>query len=237
MEAYPVVHPTVLLIDDNPKEADIVKWQFESAGFNVIYAMNGKEGLRFLCDDRPDLVLLDVNMPMMDGYDVCQRIREISDIPIVMLSLRSEADAIVKGLTIGADDYVTKPYNKEVLIARVNATLRRAATRPTVFASKETYNDGYLAINLEQRRVLKRGEPQHLSPTEFNLLAILLEASPRVVTYRALLEQVWGFEYIDDIDYLRVYIWHLRNKLEPDSKQPIYILNELSVGYRFQRQT
>lgn len=237
MEGYPIINPTVLLIDDDPEAKDYMQWQLEDSGFQVIWAGGGREALRQLYEKlAPDLVLLDINMPEMDGYTVCQRIREISDIPIIMLSSCTDDEAVVRSLRIGADDYVTKPYNKDILIERVRATLRRAATKPLSQAISN-YNDGYLSINLKERRVIINGKILRLSPTEFKLLELLLESAPHIVCYRSLLENVWGFEYIDDIDYLRVYIWHLRNKLEPNPKAPIYIINEPSIGYRFQRQS
>ncbi|NDJ85733.1 MAG: response regulator transcription factor [Chloroflexi bacterium] len=235
MEVYPVTNPTVLLIDDDKYERDVVQWELSREGFNVIYAENGIEGLRQLYEQHPDLVLLDINMPQMDGYTVCQRIREVSSVPIIIVSALETPESIVRSLDLGADDYVVKPYKVDVLVARARATLRRAAAEPTVGREQQVYNDGYLTINLEERRVLVDGELMRLSPTEYRLLELLLQESPRVVPYRVLLENVWGFEYINDIDYLRVYIWHLRNKLEPNPREPIYILNELGVGYRFQR--
>lgn len=237
MEAYPIINPTVLVIEDNPDDTHIVEWQLQSEGFQVICTADGRQGLIHVCDVLPDLVLLDVDIPGMNGHTVCQRIREISDVPIIIVSAHGQPDEVVEGLKLGADDYLVKPYSKEVLIARARATLRRAAAPPHPNQGRKIYNDGHLAINLPQRRVSVDGETVHLSPIEFSLLSILMEASPRIVPYRALLEEVWGFEYIDDIDYLRVYIWHLRSKIEQNPKEPKYVLNELGVGYRFQRQT
>lgn len=226
---------TVLLIEDDDIERDTVQWQLQEQGFQVHCAPDGREGLRQLYHHQPDLILLDINIPNLDGYTVCQRIREISNIPIIMITARAEPDAIVHGLELGADDYIVKPYEPNVLLARTRATLRRAAAEPTLVRPKVAYNDDYLTINFEERRVLVEQEPIRLTPTEYRLLEMLFQESPRVVAYRILLEDIWGFEYIDDIDYLRVYIWHLRSKLEPDPKNPIYVLNELGVGYRFQR--
>jgi two-component system KDP operon response regulator KdpE len=144
-------------------------------------------------------------------------------------------------LELGADDYITKPFVKEVLIARTQANLRRAkemaetavSPRPQ---SQSDYDDGYLVIYFDQRRVLVNHEQIHLSPTEFRLLEMLISEAPRVLPYRTILEKVWGFEYVDDINYLRVYMWHLRNKIEPNPKEPIYFINELGLGYRFEPQ-
>lgn len=235
MEAYPVAEPTILFIDDDEMACISMQYNLQEQGFNVICALNGRDGLRQLYDSRPDLIMLDLHMPQMDGFTICQRIREISDVPIIIVSTQQAPEDVARILKMGADDYVSKPYDSEVLAARAHATLRRAAAEPIATNYRLSYSDDHLSINFSERRVLVKGEPVRLSPTEYRLLEMLVQESPRVVTYRALLENVWGFEYINDIDYLRVYIWHLRNKLEPDSKNPVYILNELGVGYRFQR--
>jgi two-component system KDP operon response regulator KdpE len=210
------------------------------AGYTVLSAMDGQTALRVLYEKRPDLIILDVMLPdpKMNGYTVCRRIREVSVIPVIMLTAQTDPDDIVQGLDAGADDYVLKPYNKDVLLARVRANLRRAAstTEPLFEKKGIAYSDGFLTVNLDERRVLREGRQVKLSPTEFNLLVKLIENSPRVVGYRDLLNSVWGFEYADDIDYLRVYVWHLRRKLERDPKNPVYIANELGVGYRFEKQ-
>jgi two-component system KDP operon response regulator KdpE len=228
---------TILVIEDDPTARDVMRRYFEAEGFHVICAANGHEGLRQLYQTPTDLIVLDIGIPGMDGYTVCQRVREISTVPIIMVTARREPEDIVKGLTLGADDYIVKPFNKDVLIARTRANLRRAATPPLQTRSGVSYSDPHVTINLDERRLIVRGEALHLSPIEFHLLEMLVKAAPRVVPYRALLENIWGFEYIDDIDYLRVYIWHLRSKIEPDPKQPTYIINELGVGYRFEPKT
>lgn len=228
---------TVLIIDDDRPLVEMFASALEASQFNVVTAHDGQEGLRKVYEHRPDLIILDINMPMMDGWVVCQRVREVSNVPILMLTAQSSPEEIVKGLEMGADDYVLKPCQPHVLVARVRALLRRAASEPVAYSQETAYSDEYLTINAEARRVTVRGEPVKLTPTEFNLLMTLVKNWPRVVPYRDLLEQVWGFEYIDDLDYLRVYIWHLRRKLEPDPKEPIYIINELGVGYRFEKQT
>jgi two-component system KDP operon response regulator KdpE len=226
---------TILIIDDDNTLVELVENALQQDGYGTLTAYDGQEGLRQMYQNRPDLIILDINMPTMDGWTVCQRIREVSNVPILMLTANDEPEEIVKGLDLGADDYIIKPFEIGVLTARVRSNLRRAATDPTLVKKNVIYSDDYLTINIEEHRVTVDGEPVRLTPTEFNLLAQLIEASPRIVPYRELLEQVWGFEYIDDIDYLRVYIWHLRRKLEADSKNPTYIINELGVGYRFEK--
>lgn len=230
-------HATILVIDDDLALRQLVASTLKQEGYQVLTAADGQEGLRQMYQGHPDLLILDIIMPAMDGWTVCQRVREVSNIPIIMLTAQSEPEEIVKGLDLGADDYLVKPFEMSVLLARVRANLRRAASEPTVMRGNVVYSDDYLTVNFDEHRVTVRGEPVRLTPTEFNLLAHLVEASPRIVPYRELLEQTWGFEYIDDIDYLRVYIWHLRRKLEPNPKEPTYIINELGVGYRFERQT
>ena len=226
---------TILVVDDEQPTIDLIKNALTKEDYVVISANDGQAGLREMYQGRPDLIVLDINMPLMDGWTVCQRIREVSNIPIIMLTARDDPEEIVRGLDLGADDYVTKPFELGVLLARVRSNLRRAASEPTHFKNEIVYSDDYLMVNLEEHRVSLNGEPIRLTPTEFNLLAHLVDAAPRILTYRELLEQVWGFEYIDDIDYLRVYIWHLRRKLEPNPKEPAYIVNEMGVGYRFEK--
>lgn len=229
---------TILAVDDDADMLRMVSHSLEQSGFKVVTAMNGHDALRQMYERRPDLIILDVKLPdpKMSGFVVCQRVREVSEVPIIMLTAQNDPEDIVRGLEAGADDYVIKPYNKDVLLARIRANLRRAATEPVFEKSGVVYSDGYLTVNLDERRVMRNGIQVKLSPTEFNLLAKLVKSSPRVVTYRDLLENVWGHEYIDDIDYLRVYIWHLRRKLEKDARNPVYIANELGVGYRFEKQ-
>ena len=174
-------------------------------------------------------------MPEMDGFEVCRRIRILSSVPVIMLTAQGAEDSIVKGLDMGADDYVTKPFQLKPFMARVRANLRRA-NAPQPQYGKVTYADDHLVVDLESHKVAIKGEPVKLTPTEYKLLAVLVKNRGRILEFRSLLEQVWGFEYIDDIDYLRVYIWHLRRKIEPDPKNPTYLHNELSIGYRFDPQ-
>ena len=230
---------TILLMDDDSDALEVVGHGLRKAGFGVVTSQTGPEALKQMYDQRPDLLILDINLadPNMDGITVCQRVREFSDVPIIMLTAQSDPEDIVQGLEAGADDYVIKPYNREVLLARVRANLRRAGTPPTQQRSGVVYSDGYLTINLDERRVLRDGAQIKLSPIEFNLLAKLVQNAPRVVSYSDLLESVWGQEYVGDLDYLRVYVWHLRKKLEPDARNPVYLQNELGVGYRFEKQS
>lgn len=225
----------ILVIDDDATLSELVSYILKAEGYATVIANDGKEGLAKFAAEKPDLVLLDVTMPKMDGFEVCQRIRQSADTPIIMLTAQGNEEHMVRGLDLGADDYVVKPFLLKPFMARVRANLRRAGA-PLMAPDKVTYRDEYLSVDLENRRVLIKGEVVKLTPTEFKLLATLVKYKGRILEFRPLLEQVWGFEYIDDIDYLRVYIWHLRRKIEPDPKNPIYLLNELNIGYLFSPQ-
>ncbi len=226
----------ILVVDDEPKFVRLVNQTLTHKGYEVLTAGDGREALRLLFAHKPDLVLLDVVMPQMDGWQTCSRIREISDVPIVMLTgkQKSEED-IVRGLDYGADEYLIKPVGSKELVARVRATLRRAELPPSLGAKREiTYSDTFLSVDVAERKVLVNGERVRLTPTEFKLFAVLLENAGRVLTHRQLLEKVWGWEYADDIDHVRIYIWHIRQKVEPDPAHPRYIMTEPGVGYYFQ---
>jgi two-component system KDP operon response regulator KdpE len=226
---------TILVIDDDKLTSRVISDQLTKDGYIVHIAPDGQEGLRQMYAHRPDLIILDLMMPKMDGWTTCRRIREVSNVPIIMLTAKDRPQDIIRGLDEGADEYVTKPFEVAVLGARVRAVLRRVALPPTSPPREEVaYSDDYLTFNPVDRRVIVDGELVKLTPTEFNLLALLIKNAGRVLTYRRLLEQVWGWEYIDDVDYLRVYIWHLRRKLEPEPKNPRYVLTEHGVGYRFE---
>ncbi len=227
----------ILVVDDEPSLVRLVSKVLTHKGYEVLSAGDGEEALRLVFTYRPDLVLLDVVMPKMDGWQTCSRIREITDVPIVMLTGKqtSEAD-IVRGLDYGADDYLIKPIGGRELVARVKAILRRAEL-PSILDTlkKIIYSDDYLAVDIAARRVMVNGKRIKLTPIEFKLFALLLENAGRVLTHKQLLEKVWGWEYGDDIDHVRTYIWHLRRKIEPVPAQPRYIISEPGVGYYFQK--
>jgi two-component system KDP operon response regulator KdpE len=226
---------TILVIDDDKLTARIISDQLGGEGYEIHVAHDGQEGLRQMYAHRPDLIILDLMMPKMDGWTTCRRIREVSNVPIIMLTAKDRPQDVIRGLDEGADEYVTKPFEVNVLLARVRAVLRRVSLTPAEPQKEEvSYSDDYLTFNPVDRRVMVNGELVKLTPTEYSLLALLIKNSGRVLPYRKLLEQVWGWEYIDDVDYLRVYIWHLRRKLEPDPKSPRYVLTEHGVGYRFE---
>jgi two-component system KDP operon response regulator KdpE len=226
----------VLVIDDDPAFVRLVEQVLTPAGFEVLTAADGGEGLRLLFTQRPDLVLLDVVMPKMDGWDTCRRIRDITDVPVIMLTAQKNTEEdIVHGLECGADNYLLKPVGKRELVGRVQAVLRRAEMALPDEQKGTTFSDGYLTVDIVQRQVLVDGEPARLTPIEFRLLALLLQNAGRILTHKQLLEGVWGWEYADDLDYVRIYIWHLRQKIEPDQAKPKYIITEPGVGYSFRK--
>ncbi len=228
----------ILVVDDDPALVRLVSKVLTQKGYEVLSAGDGEEALRLVFTYRPELVLLDVVMPKMDGWQTCSRIRDITDVPIVMLTGKqtSEAD-IVRGLNYGADDYLIKPIGGKELVARVQAILRRAEL-PSILDTlkKLAYCDDYLTVDITARRVMVNGQRIKLTPIEFRLFALLLENAGRVLTHKQLLEKVWGWEYGDDIDHVRTYIWHLRRKIEPVPSQPRYITSEPGVGYYFQKE-
>ena len=227
----------ILVVDDDPAFVRLVEKALTCKGYEVLKAGGGQEGLRLMFSQRPDIVLLDVAMPGMDGWQTCKRIRDVCDIPIIMLTGKHSAEGdIVRGLEYGADDYLIKPVGNKELVARARAVLRRAES-PSYKASKTTYSDNLLTVDVVQRKVIVGGERLRLTPTEFRLFALLVENAGRVLTHKQLLERVWGWEYIDDIDHVRIYIWHLRQKVEPDPAHPRYIMTEPGVGYYFQKAT
>lgn len=227
------VQRSILVIDDDQNVRSVIESILSQEDYVVHLARDGREGWCAFFNLRPDLVILDIIMPEMDGWEVCKRIREVSEIPIIILTAKKTREQdIVHGLDMGADDYLIKPFQVRELLARVRAVLRRAAL-PPVSEPDLSYNDDHLVIDLGHRRVLIEGEPIQLSPTEFSLLAVMVKHANQVLSPRQLLEQVWGWEYMDDVDYVRVFVSRLRQKIEPDPKAPRYILTERGVGYRF----
>jgi two-component system, OmpR family, KDP operon response regulator KdpE len=226
----------VLIIDDERAIREAIGRKLRKEKHDVFMCKNGLDGLKLFHNEHPDLVILDIVMPGdMDGLTTCRRIREVSNIPIMMLSANAVTEKdVIEGLNAGADEYLIKPIRLDEFVARINALLRRA--QAGAYDAIQGYEDGYLNIDLQRRHVHVDGEKVHLTPTEFKLLAVLLEKSGHVVRQRELLELVWGREYVDDIYYPRVYISQLRRKIEPDPANPIYILTEHRVGYRFENR-
>ena len=221
-------NPTILVVDDEPQIRRVLRATLTARGYAIIDARTGEEALERLRQERVDLVLLDVNMPGMDGIEACREIRDISQVPIIMLTVRSAERDKVRALDAGADDYVVKPFGIQELLARVRATLRRTAAEPLAIIES-----GDLTIDFELRNVLVRGRTIHLTPKEFDVLRELAAAQGRPVTHRRLLQSVWGPDYGEETETLRVVIRQLRKKIEPDPGNPQYVLTEPWVGYRF----
>jgi len=226
----------IMIVDDEQAIREALGRKLQRENFDVVLAEDGTAALRSFHSERPDLVILDIVMAGgMDGFTVCRRIRELADTPIMMLSANAVTEEdVIEGLNAGADEYLIKPIRLNEFVARVNALLRRSQISSTEI--EQVYDDGYLQVDLHRRQVHVNGKKVHLTPTEFKLLAVLMENSGRVVPQRDLLEQVWGREYIDDVYYPRVYVSQLRRKVEQDPSNPIYILTEHRVGYRFEKQ-
>ncbi|MFC1918868.1 response regulator transcription factor [Chloroflexota bacterium] len=227
----------ILAIDDDPGFLRLVDQVLTHQHYKILRAGSGQEGLRLLFNEKPDLVLLDVAMPGMDGWQTCQRIREISDIPVIMLTGKKKAEEdVVYGLDYGADEYLFKPVGNRELVARVRAVLRRVELPYPAETKREIcYADDLLTVDIAERKITVKGERLKLTPREFRLFALLVENSGRILTHKELLEKVWGWEYTDDLDYVRIYISHLCQKIEPDSSLPRYIITEPGVGYYFQK--
>ncbi len=221
----------ILVIDDEETTVQLIAMLLERRGFEVVKAFSAEDGLRKAYRHQPDLVLLDVMMPDMDGFEVCRRLRDMSDMPIIFLTARDDTQDVVRGLEIGADDYVPKPYDNDELIARVRAHLRRA---PKQNISEElSFNGGEFRINFMNREVRVRNDLKHLTPKEFSLLGVLVRNAGRVVPRQELVTEAWGEEYGDAIDSLKLYVHYLRQKVEVDPERPDYILTSRGVGYRF----
>jgi len=225
----------VLVIDDDVLLARLIEHNLSRIEVTVLKAYTGYDGISMVRSQQPDLVILDIVLPDIDGWEVLQRIRQVSKVPIIMLTIKESEDDIVQALNHGADDYCTKPVGMAELSARVQAIFRRAE----LYQARDQieFADHLLKINLAEQRVFKDGKEIRLTPTEFNLVHYLLTKAGRFVKPKEILSQVWGQEYVDDVDLLRTCIWQLRRKLEPDPAQPQYILNRPGFGYMFNRRT
>lgn len=221
----------VLVVDDEPETVKYVSANLRARGYDVLAAQDGRTALKVFGESIVDLIILDIMMPGPDGFEVCRAIRQQSDVPIVMLSARGQEKDVVRALNLGADDYLTKPFGVEEMLARVRAVLRRTAQAPAT--PRPPLSVGDLEIDFAVRRVTVRGSQVRLTPTEYDLLAHLAVNAGRVLTHRALLQAVWGPEYGDETEYLWAYIRRLRRKIEPDPSNPRYILTQPGVGYSF----
>jgi two-component system KDP operon response regulator KdpE len=222
----------VLVVDDEPRMINFIRMNLELERFRVISAENGFEAVKKVREILPDCVLLDVMMPDMDGFETLRGIREESTVPVIMLTAKSEEDDKVKGLSLGADDYVTKPFSPRELITRVKAVIRRAEL-PSQVDKAPIRVDDRLQVDFNRREVIVDGQSIKLRPTEWRLLYHLMQNAGWVVPHETLLSKVWGWEYRDETQYLRLYITYLRQKIEKDLNKPQYIFTERGTGYRF----
>lgn len=223
---------TVLVVDDEPRLVDVVQMNLEVEGYRVVTASDGYQALDRLKSDLPDLVVLDVMMPELDGFETLRRMREVSNVPVIMLTVRQEESDRIRGLEIGADDYLTKPFSPRELQSRIKALLRRTFM-PSPPRKTRIVVDEDLTIDFSKGEVWVRAAKVTLRPTEYRLLYHLVNNAGRLMTHDALLSKVWGHEYRDESHYLRLYITYLRQKLERDPAHPRYILTERGMGYRF----
>jgi two-component system KDP operon response regulator KdpE len=221
---------TILIVDDEPQIRRVLRTTLSSQGYTVVEARSGEEALEQIRTERADLILLDVNLPEMSGLDTCREIRRSMDVPIIMLTVRDSERDKVQALDAGADDYVVKPFGADELMARIRAALRRAAPAESLppFASAD------LKIDFEKRAVIVQGQPVRLTPKEFELLRHLVANQGKALAHRRLLQAVWGPDYGEETEYLRVFINQLRKKIEPDPHHPRYIHTEPWIGYRFE---
>jgi DNA-binding response OmpR family regulator len=224
---------SILVVDDEERMVRFIRLNLEHDGFLVVPAYRGYQALDALRQEMPDLVLLDVMLPDLDGFEVLKIIRESNTLPVIMLTARGEEDDRVKGLELGADDYITKPFSPRELVSRVRAVLRRTEAANPASRSEMLQVDDHLKMDFGRREVWVDGELVKLRPTEYRLLYHLVQNAGWVMTYDQLLTKVWGYEYRDEAHYVRLYINYLRQKLEKDPSNPKYILTERGVGYRF----
>jgi len=220
--------PVVLVVDDEPQILRVMRASLPIRGYEVITASTGEEALNQLSKQIPDLLILDLAMPEMSGLEVCRRVREFSTVPIIILSAKGSESDKVAALDLGADDYVTKPFGMDELLARARAVLRRLST-----ANDHVLTVGDVTIDIDGRRVVVGDKEVRLTPKEFDVLKYLVNNAGKVVTHRALLQTVWGWQSTDQTEYLRVFINQLRRKIEVDASHPRYLITEPWVGYRF----
>jgi two-component system, OmpR family, KDP operon response regulator KdpE len=220
--------PTVVVIEDDPQIRHFVRSTLQTHGLTAVEADTGKSGLSAVATRQPNLVVLDLGLPDADGIDIIRELRGWTQVPVIVLSARTNESVKVEALDAGADDYLTKPFGVSELLARVRAQLRRSAPPPDAPA----VSFGEIVVDLGRREVMRAGQPVRLTPTEYKLLTVLMRHAGRVLTHRQLLRDVWGPDQVDHAHYLRVYMGHLRQKLEKDPAQPEHILTETAVGYR-----
>jgi DNA-binding response OmpR family regulator len=221
----------ILAVDDEPRYLEIIRFNLESAGYRVTCASTGEQALEAVAEHEPDLIVLDVMLPGIDGFEVLRRVRERSTRPVIMLTAKGAEEDKVQGLRLGADDYVTKPFSAQELLARVEAVLRRSRLSEVGERQQQAFTLGDLAIDWQQMLVTLAGEELRLSPTEFRLLSCLARSAGTVVGRGELLTQVWGDAYLGEYEILRVTLWRLRQKLGDDPAKPRYVVTRPGLGY------
>jgi DNA-binding response OmpR family regulator len=245
-----MIDQTVLIIDDDADLLQLASLVFKKAGAQVVTAHDGLDGISKFFMHHPNLIILDVMMPGSNGFDVCQRIRQVSDDPLIMLTSLNREQDMLQGLAAGADDFLSKPFNPEILLARAQTVLRRAQRSNGHNGSNGhkgqnghngnsasfSYNDGYLSIDLEKHEVLIHGKRIKLTPVEFRLLVYLARNAGKLLTFEKILVNVWGNEYRGSMEHVHVYISHLRKKVEEDARNPLYIMTIHGMGYIFEKQ-
>ena len=228
----------ILLIDDDTSLLQLAGVLFKREGAEIATAFDGFDGIAKLFTFRPDLVILDVMMPGMDGFEICRRIRQVSDTPLIILTALSREEEMLLGLEAGADDFLSKPFNAEVLLARARTVLRRTQGHNNNNVNNDTslkYDDGYLCVDIERHEVLVKGKRIKLSPLEFRLLVFLARNGGKLLPFERIISNVWGDEYKGNVSYIHVYISRLRKKIELDAKDPKYILSVHGIGYIFEK--
>jgi two-component system KDP operon response regulator KdpE len=223
---------TILIIEDEQDFVYLLRRKLQDEGYRILSACDGVQGVQVAQKQHPDLVLLDVMMPRMNGWETCRRIRELTDVPIILVTALGGDENTVRGLEMGADDYIVKPFSLAELAARIRAALRRY--RQPFGSGTVVQVDDRLIVDRARRQAVVDGQAVELSAIEFKVLACFLDNAGRILTHQSLLTQVWGWEYSDQTDYLKVYVHNLRKKIEKDPRKPCYILTERGLGYRFQ---
>jgi len=220
----------ILVIDDDPTLNSLIRQSFHAKGYEVITSLNGMEGLKLAYRSHPDIILLDIMMPDLDGYETCRRLREISEVPVLMLTAMASEEDLLRGFEAGADDYVKKPFSLKELDARITAVLKRSANGDN---GEIAYDDGTLRVDLQRQHVYRDNQRIHVTPTEFRLLSCLIRHRGHVVSHEDLLREVWGDGYLDAVPSLSIYIRYLREKIEENPSEPHYIMTKWGVGYWF----
>ena len=223
----------ILIVDDEPQITRVLRRSLATHGYDVHVASDGESAIQTFSDWAPDLVVTDLSMPNMDGLELCRNLRAVSQLPIIVLSVRGEERMKVQALDAGADDYVTKPFGMDELLARIRAALRRASSNKSKDEVSTVLEEGDFRLDLENRSVTVRGREVHLTPKEYDLMVYLLSHPGKVLTHRTLLAAIWSGESVEQTEYLRVFIGQLRKKVEPEPAAPRYILTEPWIGYRF----